>query len=145
MTQGFNIWWKNRLAKGNCLSVEDVWTESTELEALKQEEKEQAQASGLDCNAPMPLDIVSDVSHLLLPNCCQVAPKCCHPKWLTTDPALTKTKLLLQLHKSALQPIMSGNCVDWSCQDLWVGLVRTQLATPADCRHPRTTSSFPNV
>ena len=74
MTQGFNIWWKNRLAKGNCLSVEDVWTESTELEALKQEEKEQAQASGLDCNAPMPLDIVSDVSHSLPPNCCQVAP-----------------------------------------------------------------------
>ena len=77
--------------KTQCLSIEEVWRESTEQEALKQEEKEQAQASGLDCNAPMPLDIVSDVSHSLPPNCCQVAPKCCHPKWLTTDPALTKT------------------------------------------------------
>ena len=52
----------------------EEWSESTELEALKQEEKEQAQASGLDCNAPMPLDIVSDVSHSPPPNCCQVAP-----------------------------------------------------------------------
>ena len=79
--------------KTQCLSIEDVWRESTEQEEQEQEEQEQekqeqAQSSGLDCNAPMPLDIVSDVSHSLPPNCCQVAPKCCHPKWLTT---LTET------------------------------------------------------
>ena len=56
------------VGKTQYLSSEDVWRESTE-----QAEQEQAQASGLDCNATMPLDFVSDVSHSLPPNCCQVA------------------------------------------------------------------------
>ena len=72
------------VGKTQYLSSEDVWRESTE-----QAEQEQAQASGLDCNAPMPLDIVSDVSHSLPPNFCQVAPSAA--KWLNTDPALVKT------------------------------------------------------
>ena len=67
------------VGKTQYLSSEDVWRESTEPEALKQEEQVQAQASGLDCNAPMPLDIVSDVSHSLPPNCCQVAPSAAIP------------------------------------------------------------------
>ena len=62
------------VGKTKYLSSEDVWRESTE-----QAEQEQAQASGLDCNAPMPLDIVSDVSHSLPPNCCQVAPSAAIP------------------------------------------------------------------
>ena len=99
--------------KTQSLSIEDVWRESTEPEALKQEEQEQAQASGLDCNAPMPLDIVSDVSHSLPPNCCQVAPSAAIPSGsililLSSRPTNCRTITALLLFSQCLATVMIG-------------------------------------
>ena len=106
------------VGKTQYLSSEDVWRESTEQEALKQEEQEQAQASGLDCNAPMPLDIVSDVSHSLPPNCCQVAQSTAIPSGsllilLSSRPTNCRTITALLLFSQCLATVMIG--LVWTC------------------------------